>query len=138
MLRFKKFVEDSNYDKDEQQAEMDFRSGLKNMHSDGVHIYHETPGHVADSIRKTGLGGGDEGYGMFGTVGQNSNFVTSKKKTITHFVVPHSHAHLIHHDMRYDDFQHLMREHPNVKGADVSIAVDKVPSNWIKNIKEVG
>lgn len=131
MKTFKQFIKE---DRDESEAREEFYSKLKKMHPDGVHLYHETPGHVADSIKKKGLTGE---YGVFATVGQNSNFVSDKKKTITHFVVPHNHIRSITHDMRYDSHRDLLDEHPDVKGADVSTSFEKIPHHWVKSVREV-
>ena len=138
MKKLKDFVlENKN---NEKNAENKFRYTLRTMHPDGVHIYHETPGHVANSIKQKGLiDSQDSPNTIYGTIGQTSGFVNTPKKTITHFVIPHSLSHrLIHHDMRYDGYNHLMSEHPNAKGADISINASKIPISWIKSIKEVG
>jgi hypothetical protein len=121
----------------EKNAERKFRYALKAMHPDGVHVYHETPGHVAKSIKEKGVI--DSQYNtVFGTVDDPSGFVSSTKKTITHFVIPHSLSNrLITHDMRYSGYSHLIDEHPNVRGSDISID-GNIPREWIKSVKEVG
>ena len=144
MKKFKDFIVETDKDSErrERNAENKFRFGLQTMHPDGVHLYHETPGHVADSIKQKGLKcGNDCPNAIYGTVGQPSGFVSSSKKTITHIVIPHSIArHLITHDQRYDGYHHLMSQHPDIKGADVSVRVrqGKLPDEWIRSVKEVG
>ena len=143
MKTFKHFIveNDNNSNRLERNAENKFRFSLQTMHPDGVHIYHETPGHVQNSIKEKGLMCGKECPStIYGTVGKPSEFVTQGKKTITHIVIPHSIAHhIITHDMRYSGYHDLMSQHPAVKGADVAIRVrnGKLPDEWIRSIKEV-
>lgn len=125
MKSYAEYIVESDEDK--------FRWALKTHSSDGVHIYHETPGHVAASIKKHGLKGEQ---GVHGTIGEPSGFVTSKKKTITHFVVPHNKAHQITHDMRYDSHADFLKQHPTAHGGDVCVNCEKIPHHWIRSVKE--
>lgn len=139
MKRLRDIIESMN------EHEANFYDLLKKHYPNGVDVYHETPGHAADSIRKHGLKGD---YGVFGTIGQHSNFVIVPKKTITHFIVPHSHIRNggMVPDMGYgfkDDGEispHLdfIQRHPQAKGGDISLNTEKIPHHWIKSIKEVG
>jgi len=99
MLKFKQFIEEGG-----NTPEHDFHDTLHNyahFKGDGkVDLYHESPGHVKSSIEKHGFNSdhqdGDiksvssSDDGVFGTIGQPSEYVTQKKKTIVHMRVPRS------------------------------------------------
>lgn len=125
----------------------DLYAHLSYHYPHGLEVYHETPGHVADSIKKNGLSGE---YGIYSTIGQNSNFVTVPKKTITKFVIPRNHYQYIKPDMGYGtdpDLSHLTPEQDflekhgkdKCKGGDICYhGYETIPHSWIKEIKEVG
>lgn len=119
-------------------GEAEFHARLRRDHPDGVEGYHESPGHVADSIRTHGLdssrGGGDH-EGTFFSIGAHSNFVRSPKKTITRFVIPHTHSHDVTYDMGYDNHSDLLRQHGGVNGA-YAYYRGNIPRHWIKSVEE--
>ena len=83
MKTFKQLIEAiTQYDSshpDPAHHEAEFHRRINQHYPRGLSVYHESPGHVASSIIKQGIQGD---YGIFGTIGQPSNFVTGPKTTI--------------------------------------------------------
>lgn len=140
MKTFKDFMyESTTYNPehpDLSHHEKEFHRRINSRWPHGVVAYHEAPGHHADSFRKDGIEGE---YGIFATVGQPSNFVSSDKKTIVKFRVP---ANLdVRPDMRYDpDNPHkdFIKQHPNTVGGDISISSERIHPKHIISIEEKG
>lgn len=125
--------------KEEHDYQREFHDRISKHWPHGIIAYHEVPGHVADSIRKHGIEGD---YGIFATIGEPSNFVTSEKKTVVAFRIPphHNNPDHIHPDMRYDPnkpHKDLLQQHPShLSGADISINADNIPPHRIISIEE--
>ena len=136
MLTFKQYLA-------EQKDIDDLHRALYTHYPKGLPVYHETPGHQKESILRKGLQGD---YGIFGTIGKTSEYVTSKKKTITHFVIPpHEYKHIAP-DMRYGDAPnvgdnpetHLFHEHgETAHGAAICYNSERIPNHWVKHIHEI-
>lgn len=128
----------SQFLNEEHDYQREFHQKIAKHYPNGIIAYHEAPGHVADSFRKKGIEGD---YGVFATIGQPSGFITGEKKTIVAFKIP-SHHNTPEHiapDMRYDpDNPHkdLLDQHPDLKGADISINDEHIPPHRIVSIEE--
>jgi hypothetical protein len=114
-----------------------FQYNLRARYPNGLPVYHETFAKYMESIRRQGLNGGEEGQSTFGTIDQPSGFVFDSTKVEVKFVVPPEYYRYIVPDMRYEDDNALLAQHPMLKGADISIAVT-IPPSWIKKIEKKG
>lgn len=141
MKTFKQLIEDiAQYDPnhpDPAHHEAEFHRRINQHYPRGAIVYHESPGHVAASMKKHGIVGS---YGIFGTIGQPSNFVTGPKTTVTFRVPPvDNKPGLFVPDMRYDPenpHKDLLEQHPNLDGADVCLNVDRVPPSRLGLVRE--
>lgn len=70
----------------------------------------------------------------FCTVNKESNFVTAPSKTRIWFWLPR--GAMVVPDMRYDDVEDLVEQHPQINGADVSINTP-ISIKWIERIETV-
>lgn len=112
----------------------EFHHRISKNWPNGIVAYHEAPGHHANSFRRSGIKGD---YGVFATIGQPSNFVTAKKKTIVKFRVPPRSN--VHPDMRYDpDNPHkdFLKQHPDTTGGDISISDEYIHPKHIISVVE--
>lgn len=123
---------DSNKKKDIEKAEQIFRDMLYEKYPDGLPVYHESPGDVAESMKRQGILGD---YGIFGTIAAYSNFVTTETKTIVKFHIPPSRYDLVAPDMRYDNALDLLKKHNGIARADISLALDNVPPSWFQFVR---
>ena len=112
-----------------------------------IDLYHEAPGHVKASIEKNGFNRDQFDDGIFGTIGQHSGFVTSKKKTIVHMRIPTHQVKKFQPDMPYgnradskstDPHEDFVKLHGKYgKGGDVFFNHPN-PEKFIHKITEVG
>lgn len=138
MKTFKNFIyENTKYNPehpDPAHHEQEFHNRIAKRWPHGIIAYHEAPGHQGESFRKKGIEGD---YGIFATVGEPSNFVTSKKKTVVKFRVPvNSH---VQPDMRYDpDNPHkdFIKQHPDTTGGDINISDEHIHPKHIISVEE--
>jgi hypothetical protein len=127
MKTFKQYMTES-------KSASEFHHKLFNA-ADDIDVFHEAPGHVKSEIEKHGVKGT---YGVFGTIGEPSGFVQGKK-TVVHMKIPSALHHHIEPDMRYDSkdpHAAFMKEHPNMRGGDVSINLNRIPKQWIHKVEE--
>lgn len=123
-----------------EDKQLDLQSELMRKFPIKVTLYHETGIEHLDNILKYGLGS-EEGMldfdngieGIFCTIGEPSNFIVRGPKAVIAFDVPAKNYAQIHHDMRYSSDEVLLKEHPNLIGADVYYA-GIITKNQIKII----
>jgi len=99
-----------------------------------INITHETFMENVSKILKEGI----RGY-VFGTVGHHykQQFVTSPNVAIIHLEIPKEFVQFFTPDMRYDpddSFGDLLRQHPDLTGADLSLNLEYIPPEWIVRI----
>jgi len=134
MKTFAQFITEAS-----DRYEREFHDRIHKHWPNGIIAYHESPTCPGDSFRKHGINGD---YGVFATIGQPSNFVTSAKKTIVKFRIPphHNNPNHITPDMAYEpDNPHkdLLSQHPgDLTGADISLNTENVPPHRIISIEE--
>jgi hypothetical protein len=137
MKTFKQLLEEVEYNPnhpDPKHHEVEFHRRVAKYWPNGMIVFHEAPGHVASSIRKHGIKGE---CGVFGTIGQPSNFVTGPK-TVATFRVKKGEVDY-QPDMRYNlknPYQDLLKQHPDLDGADVNININKIHPSKVTFVHE--
>lgn len=134
---------DFNLKKDEldepNSANKELDTAFKQQYGDKIPLFHETSINNLESIKKNGL----TNEANFATVGEPSDFITSKEKLIVKFNIDNtSHEReSIAPDMRYDPenpAKDLLLEHKGVQGADVSYESEVKPNqiDYIAVVKD--
>ena len=137
MLSYLQYIRESRgYISDEQHR---FHDMIGDRYPHGLYAYHESPGHVKSSILRHGIQG--QGDGVYATIGNPSNFVSSNKKTVVLFKLPphRNTPDFIAPDMRYDPsnpHHDLLSQHPNLDAADIYINHDLHPRH-IVHVNEI-
>jgi hypothetical protein len=125
-------------DEEDMSAESMFYSILRNMadaNGGWLKLTHESPRKNRVGILKSGIL--DLDHGIYAFVGWNSQprWMTPGAGDVWHFKVPvrHINSQTIVPDDRFGTggYEDFLAEFPDVVGGEVSINLDRIPSNWI-------
>lgn len=118
------------------------RSTLYKMAATGkLTFYHESPGDIADSVKREGI---RSDYGVFAAINTPSNYVDAEVKTVIEFQLPKKEArNNVSPDMIYEwgnlgAWQMLLKSsRTDLRGAYVSVNLDRIPPSYIKSVRVV-